>query len=218
MEFVFSDGGRSKYFKAEKVGDCVCRAICNATGKDYKEVYDGLKALASKERITKRHKKRSSVRDGTYKKTSKKYMQQLGWTWHPCMTIGSGCAVHMKADELPAGDLVVALSKHWTCVKDGVIYDTYDCSRNGTRCVYGYFVKEQESEPLEEQKSGQGSWIPIIHDAEGNGRSVMCSECEEVFRFAYETCPSCAAKMDYDPGLVYGEIPERDLNNDKGEC
>ena len=26
-------------------------------------------------------------------------------------------------------------------VKDGVLYDTYDCSRNGTRCVYGYWNK-----------------------------------------------------------------------------
>jgi hypothetical protein len=24
---------------------------------------------------------------------------------------------------------------------DGIINDTYDCSREGTRCVYGYFTK-----------------------------------------------------------------------------
>ena len=46
MEFVYSDGGRSKYFKANNVGDCVTRAICNATGKDYKEVYDALNDMA----------------------------------------------------------------------------------------------------------------------------------------------------------------------------
>ena len=40
MEWVYDDGGRSKYFKAEHVGDCVCRAIAIGTGKDYKEVYD----------------------------------------------------------------------------------------------------------------------------------------------------------------------------------
>lgn len=37
MKFHYSDGGRSNYFKATNVGDCVTRAICNATGKDYKE-------------------------------------------------------------------------------------------------------------------------------------------------------------------------------------
>lgn len=32
MKFHYSDGGRSNYFKATNVGDCVTRAICNATG------------------------------------------------------------------------------------------------------------------------------------------------------------------------------------------
>ena len=51
MEFVYSDGGRSKYFKANNVGDCVTRAICNATGKDYKEVYDALNDMAKRESV-----------------------------------------------------------------------------------------------------------------------------------------------------------------------
>lgn len=57
------------------------------------------------------------------------------------MRIGQGCTVHMRADELPSGRLVVNLSKHSTAVIDGVCHDTYDPSRDGTRCVYGYFVK-----------------------------------------------------------------------------
>ena len=57
------------------------------------------------------------------------------------MLIGQGCKVHLTADELLKGTLIVAVSKHLTCVKDGVIYDTYDCSRDGSRCVYGYYVK-----------------------------------------------------------------------------
>ena len=40
MEFIYSSGGREKYYNTIKVGDCVTRAICNATGMDYKEVYD----------------------------------------------------------------------------------------------------------------------------------------------------------------------------------
>ena len=50
MQFVYSDGGRSKYFKAEGVGDCCARAIANATGLDYKEVYDSLNELAKQEK------------------------------------------------------------------------------------------------------------------------------------------------------------------------
>lgn len=141
-QMIYSDGGRSLYFKADHVGDCVTRAICNATDRDYKEVYDALKELAKKERITKRHKTKSSVRDGVNIKTCHKYIEGiLGWEWHPTMQIGSGCTTHLCAEELPKGTLIVQVSGHLTCVKNGVIYDTYDCSRDGTRCVYGYWMK-----------------------------------------------------------------------------
>ena len=141
MEFVYSDGGRSKYFRAEKVGDCCVRAICNATGMDYKEVYDAINEIAKSERKGKRKKSVSNSREGVYKKTADKYLRSLGWQWKPTMTIGSGCHVHVNADELPSGALILALSKHFTCVKDGVLYDTYDCSRGESRCVYGYYYK-----------------------------------------------------------------------------
>jgi hypothetical protein len=55
------------------------------------------------------------------------------------MQIGSGCKVHLRADELPNGRLVVHTSRHSTAVIDGVIHDTYDPSRGGNRCVYGYW-------------------------------------------------------------------------------
>ena len=57
------------------------------------------------------------------------------------MFIGQGCKVHLKKSELPAGILIVSCSKHITVVKDGILQDTYDCSRQGTRCVYGYWTK-----------------------------------------------------------------------------
>lgn len=143
MKFVYDDGGRSKYFKAENVGDCVTRAICNATGKDYMEVYKAINEMAKGEKTTKhRGGKRSSSRNGVFKETWKKYLKGLGFVWHPTMQIGSGCKVHLKAEELPKGTLIVSVTHHLTCVKDGILFDTYDCSRDETRCVYGYFVKE----------------------------------------------------------------------------
>lgn len=131
MDFIYNDGGRSKYFKAKNVGDCAIRAIAIATGKDYKEVYDDLKKLNGGK----------SCRNGTPKKVDKKYLIQLGWVWHPTMLIGQGCRMHLDANELPKGTLIVNVSRHLTCVKDGIIYDTYNCSRNGSRCVYGYWTK-----------------------------------------------------------------------------
>jgi hypothetical protein len=49
--------------------------------------------------------------------------------------------VHLKADERPPGRLIVVCSRHYTAVIDGLIHDTYDPSREGTRAVYGYYEK-----------------------------------------------------------------------------
>ena len=140
MRFVYSDGGRSEYFKAENVGDCVCRAICNATGLDYKKVYDELNRRCKATRLPKRRRtKSSSAREGVYRKTYAKYIESFGWKWIPTMLVGHGCQTHLREDELPNGTLIVKVSRHLTCVKDGVLYDTYDCTRDGERCVYGYW-------------------------------------------------------------------------------
>jgi len=143
MELVYSDGGRSKYFKGT-TGDCVCRAICNATGEDYKKIYNLINELSLKERTGKRKKGKSNARTGVYKDTAKKVIEDhLGWKWHTCMTIGSGCQVHLNEKELPSkGSLILRCSQHFTCVKEGKLYDIYDCSRDGKRCVYGYWSKE----------------------------------------------------------------------------
>jgi len=140
MKLVKSDGGRSKYFRGKNAGDCVVRAICNATGRDYKMVYDDINRLAKGERRGSRKKGISSARNGVYKTTIKKYIEnELGWTWVPTMEIGSGCKVHLREDELPNGTIIVSVARHLTCVKNGVLYDTFDCSKGGKTCVYGYW-------------------------------------------------------------------------------
>ena len=140
MNHVYATGGREKYFKKLDVGGCVTRAIAIATGKDYKEIYDRINTLAKKERRT----NKSHARNGVWKETYKKYIkQELGFTWTPTMAIGSGCKVHLNEQELPSGTLIVRVSKHLVAVKDGVLYDTYDCSRDGKRCVYGYWRMEE---------------------------------------------------------------------------
>lgn len=156
MEFVYNDGGRAASGFKGSTGDCVTRAIAIATGKPYVEVYDALNELAKRERRGKRKRSISNARTGVHKGTKRKYLESLGWRWVPTMTIGSGCKVHLCADELPSGRLIVALSRHSAAVIDGVLHDTYDHSgkrceigvKDGVpyrkewyRCVYGYFVK-----------------------------------------------------------------------------
>lgn len=145
MEFIFNDGGRAAAGFKGTTGDCVCRAIAIAAQLPYKEVYDLINQYGKQERVGKKKKGRSNARTGVYKPTIRKVMEHLGWKWVPTMKIGQGCKVHLKADELPAGRLVVNLTKHSTAVIDGVLHDTYDCSRGETRCVYGYFIKDDKT-------------------------------------------------------------------------
>lgn len=141
MRYVFNDGGRAAAGFKGLTGDCVCRSIAIATGMPYTEVYADLNLLATKERRTKRQRGKSSARSGVRKSTSRRYLTQLGWTWVPTMAIGQGCKVHLIDGELPPGRLIVAVSRHLTAVIDGVINDTHDPSRGGSRCVYGYWSK-----------------------------------------------------------------------------
>jgi hypothetical protein len=142
MKFKYNDGGRKKAGYKGDTGDCVCRSIAIATEKPYQEIYDLINEFGLNERITERKKDKSHSRTGVYKNTIKKIMKHLGWEWQPTMFIGSGCKVHMRKEELPNGRLILNISKHVTTVIDGVLHDTYDCSRKGNRCVYGYYYKK----------------------------------------------------------------------------
>jgi hypothetical protein len=144
MRVKFDDGGRAAAGYKGTTRDCVTRAIAIVTGKPYQEVYDALNAAATRERKGKRKRRRSSARTGVHKPTIRKYLAALGFKWTPTMRIGQGCKVHLRDGELPTGRLLVSVSRHLVAVIDGVIHDTHDCSRGGTRCVYGYFQLESQ--------------------------------------------------------------------------
>ena len=143
MKVTHNDGGRASSGFLGTTGDCVTRSIAIATEIPYREVYDSLNALAKRERLGTRKKGKSSSRTGVYRSTYQKYLESLGWTWVPTMHIGSGCKVHLREGELPMGRLIVTVSRHMVAVIDNVIHDLSDPSRNGWRCVYGYFHKPQ---------------------------------------------------------------------------
>jgi hypothetical protein len=139
--FQHNDGGRKEAGFKGDTGDCVCRSIAIATEKPYKEIYDALNKLATGMRQTKKAQK-SRARTGVYRTIYQKYLESIGWKWTPIMTIGAGCKVHLREDELPKGRIIARVSKHLCAVVDGVVHDTHDCSRGGSRCVYGYFSKK----------------------------------------------------------------------------
>lgn len=142
--WVYDDGGRRAAGHRGETYDCVCRSIATATGLPYDVIYAGLNEEAMRERpgcSKRRGGRRSNARTGVFRATIHRFLTKLGWSWVPTMKIGTGCRVHLLKEELPAGRLVVSCSKHITAMIDGVIHDTYDPSRDETRCVYGYWVK-----------------------------------------------------------------------------
>jgi hypothetical protein len=146
--WVQDDGGRQAAGFKGATGDCVVRAIAIACELPYREVYDALHhaTLADPQlrrqlelRYGTRARVHASPRAGVHRRVYDRYLTGLGWTWTPTMKIGQGCTVHLRAEELPGGRLIVRLSGHMCAVIDGVIHDTHDPSRGGTRCVYGYW-------------------------------------------------------------------------------
>ena len=141
MRYKYNDGGRSGAGFKGTTGDCGVRAIAIATGKPYKQVYDYVNHICKSEKPSKIRRGKSSARTGIHTHTFKKIIESYGWRWVPTMFIGQGCKVHLTPEELPSGKIICRVSKHFVAVLDGVINDTYDCSRAGRRCVYGYWIK-----------------------------------------------------------------------------
>ena len=142
--FIFNDGGRAEAGYKGQTGDCVCRSICIVTGKPYDEVYQALAEGNFTQRKSKHSKKgKRTAANGinTKRKWFNEYMVSLGFKWVPTMFVGVGCKMHLKKEELPTGKIICNVSKHFVAVIDGVINDIYDCSREGTRCVYGYYYQ-----------------------------------------------------------------------------
>lgn len=142
--WVYDDGGRwAAGYRPRHVGDCVCRAIAIATERPYRDVYDELFEEFGWSPGKAGRKDDDGLirpRPDNEMKFTREYLADHGLRWAPTMKIGSGCRVHLRADELPAGRLIVRVTSHLTAVIDGVIHDTHDCSRVGSRCVYGYFA------------------------------------------------------------------------------
>lgn len=151
IPWVFDDGGRAAAGFTGDTGDCVVRAITIASGLPYQQVYREMATrnadLLSRRRATrythtsKGTPRTASPREGSHRKAYEPWLLDLGFTWTSTMSVGSGTTVHLAAGELPAtGRLIVRVSRHMCAVIDGVIHDTHDPSRDGSRAVYGYYT------------------------------------------------------------------------------
>jgi hypothetical protein len=149
----FNDGGREAAGYRGSTGDCVIRALTLATypevvahpdipeaGTRYKSMYDALQRR-QKAYVKKTLKQdtlgRHSVRNGVINPVYREMLKDAGWRL--TATKAKRPRVHLRAEELPAGRLIVEVNRHLVAVIDGVIYDTFDSSRDGTRPVYSYW-------------------------------------------------------------------------------
>lgn len=137
--WTYDDGGRASAGFKGTTGDCVTHAIAIALDRDYRAVYNDMADLlrAAPAKLAGRSR---SPRDGVPRKLYEPYLFNAGWYWTPTMAIGTGTTVHLDPEELPAGRLITRVSKHVVAVIDGVVRDTYDPTRGGTRAVYGYYA------------------------------------------------------------------------------
>jgi hypothetical protein len=147
MPYQYDDAGRGN--RTGSTRDCVTRAIVIAAQLPYERVWKEIAAGNAGQRKTRGTAKVSGVETAdlgvfTGRKWFKDYMRSLGFSWTPTMAIGQGTTVHLRQGELPTGRLVVHVSRHSLAVIDGVMHDTHDPSRDGTRCVYGYWRLPQK--------------------------------------------------------------------------
>jgi len=155
--WVKDDGGRGRSGIArgsskDGTGDCVARAIAIATQKPYREVHDALTAAkvrevaAGKDAWTRYARHRGGIRafhadHGVASAAYGPYLEGLGWKFTSTKELPRGKGVHLRADELPGGRLIVELRRHLTAVVDGVIHDTDDCSDEGRCRIRGYWTE-----------------------------------------------------------------------------
>jgi hypothetical protein len=135
MAWVYDDGGRAAAGYKGDASDCVARAIAIATERPYAEVLARVAEFADGDATLGAPRKRTAYADRGFDDL----LREWGWYWQPTMRIGQGCQTHLRADELPKGRIIARVSRHLCAVIDGVVHDTHDPSRNGTRCVYGYY-------------------------------------------------------------------------------
>ena len=109
----------------KRVGDCVKRALTKATGENYNEISKQLNRI----------KRELGEKSYNSNKVWKEFIKRKGWQEMTFQAVkgesrenGNSFCRHFKN-----GTYVLRMAKHLTCCKNGVIYDTWNCSQ---KCVY----------------------------------------------------------------------------------
>ena len=129
-KFKKSHGGRENYitikYKKDRTIDCAIRAIAHFLDEDYKHIRNDLFNLASK-----------MWRMPNDDVVIEKYLDDLGIKRQsPLKSRGNK---KYKIGNFPLiGNYLIRCSRHWTCLKDGVVLDTWDCRKWAAQSFYVY--------------------------------------------------------------------------------
>lgn len=111
----------------KEVGDCVERALCVVTDRDWLSVYDELCAVG-----------RQVFAPPGHKTCYEKFLKDNGFTY-----VGVSNRKGTKrptvagfTKEHKTGSHLLVVANHLVGVKDGCYYDTWD---SGEKCLYGYW-------------------------------------------------------------------------------
>ena len=113
-----------KYYNANalknRVNDCVVRAISLAEDKSWDDTYKELSTLAQKDGIL--------LDDVRFVEDylDDRYDRQC----HTSKTVGEFIEEH------PIGIYLITMDNHITCLIDGTIFDTFDCTSRVMRCAW----------------------------------------------------------------------------------
>tara|TARA_R100001509_G_scaffold164002_1_gene140060 strand:- start:188 stop:739 length:552 start_codon:yes stop_codon:yes gene_type:complete len=162
LDFVYNDGGRSKYFKGKNAGDCVTRSIAIAGEYDYEWVYNSLAeeikwyCSVHNDKIAKSYRKNfrgnwydksKTPRNGVHKEIYKGWLFKNNWQWRALQNFDPSDG-HKKFYDLPKqGRIIVSCRRHLSSLVDGVVHDTWNASISEYegetlwRSVLGYFHK-----------------------------------------------------------------------------
>ena len=119
--------------KKQEVSDCVVRAICAITGFPWDTVYKELCEIG--------YAQKAMPNDSL---VYSEYLRSLGFIRVPISTKKGSKrpTVNEMARNFPKG-AICEVAKHLTAVKDGKVWDLWDC---GKKCLYGYWVLESKLE------------------------------------------------------------------------
>jgi hypothetical protein len=132
MDWIYNDGGRSKYYKRVAQGDCVIRAIAIATNQDYLQVQKDIKKIIRKEKS----QYKSNIDVGLFRHTYDKYFKEIGWNWY-----FTANTMRVNDFEHIEGTFILSLPNHFVACQNGILFDTFDSSKNNPM-VYGFFSKK----------------------------------------------------------------------------